>query len=107
MTKAEINTTLQELNKTEMSKENLAKGKPLLEAYQLASAISLKEQKENFVTEGGIAEDFKPIRDEGDVEFDQLWAEYSKLKKEFKEKLANVENDNLSIKEGLLQKLKS
>ena len=107
MTKAEINTALQELSNVEMSKDVLAKGKPLLEAYQLASAHSLKEQKENFITDGGAPEDFKPVRGEDDTEFDQLWADFSKLKKEFKEKLANVESDNLSIKEELLQKIEA
>ena len=104
MTKEEINTALEELNKQEMSKDVMIKGKPLLESYQAAVAQSIQSQKEKFVTDGGLPEDFKLEREEHDVRFDELWAQFSKLKKEFKEKLANAENDNLSVKEALLAK---
>jgi len=105
MTKSEINTALEELVKQDMSKELMGKGKPLLEAYQLAVAHHHSELKEKFVADGGDATDFKVERDEDDVKFDELWAEYSKHKKEFKAKLANQENENLSLKETLLAKI--
>jgi len=105
MTKAEINTALEELVKQEMSKELLGKGKPLLEAYQLAVAHHHTELKEKFVADGGDTSDFKVERDEDDIKFDELWAEYSKHKKEFKAKLANEESDNLAKKEALLAKI--
>jgi predicted DNA-binding protein YlxM (UPF0122 family) len=107
MTKEEINTALEEFNKQEMSKDLMQKGKPLLESYQAAVAQTIHEQKEKFVADGGLPEDFKLEREEHDVRFDELWAQFSKLKKEFKEKLANAENDNLSIKEALLAKIEA
>ena len=107
MTKAEINTVLEELVKQEMSKELMGKGKPLLESYQIAVAHHQHELKEKFVAEGGAAEDYKLERDEDDIKFDELWGEYSKHKKEFKAKLANEESDNLNIKEGLLTKIEA
>lgn len=107
MTKEEINTALEELIKQDVSKETIAKGKPLLELYQAAVAHSISLQKEQFVTDGGAPEDFKLERDEFDTRFDELWAEFSKLKKEHKEKLANVEKDNLTLKENFLEKIEA
>ena len=49
MTKEEIITALEELVQQEMSKELINKGKPLLEAYQVAIANQVNEQKEKFV----------------------------------------------------------
>ena len=105
MTKTEINTALEELVKQEMSKELMGKGKPLLEAYQVAVAHHQHELKEKFVADGGAAEDFKLERDEDDIKFDELWGEYSKHKKEFKSKLANEETVNHDLKVALLAKI--
>tara|TARA_R110002050_G_C8962353_1_gene514574 strand:- start:3337 stop:5037 length:1701 start_codon:yes stop_codon:yes gene_type:complete len=107
MTKEEINTALQELVKQEMSKETMAAGKPILESYQAAVAHTIQEQKKIFVADGGAAEDFKLIRDEQDVKFDELWAEFSKHKKAFKENLANAEKNNLTLKQGLLEQIEA
>ncbi|MGB0806544.1 MAG: DUF349 domain-containing protein [Salibacteraceae bacterium] len=105
MTKEEIITALEELVQQEMSKELINKGKPLLEAYQVAIANQVNEQKEKFVAEGGNPEEYKLERDANDAKFDELWAELSKKKKEFKEKIQNVEKDNLNLKTQLLQKI--
>ncbi len=105
MTKEEINTALEELVKQEMSKETLSKGKPLLESYQVAVAHHQHELKEAFIANGGEPDEFKLERDEHDLRFDELWAEYSKLKKSFKEKLAGQEKENLNLKEQILEKI--
>lgn len=105
MTREEINIALKELNSQEMSPEIINQGKPLLEAYQLAIAHHLHELKEKFIADGGTAEEFKIVRDEHDVLFDELWAEHSKLKKDFKFRMANLEGDNLKLKEELLEKI--
>lgn len=107
MKKEEINTALKELIDQEMTKESISKGKPLLESYQTAAANLVQEQKEKFESEENEEQEFKPTRDDQDVLFDSLWAEYSKLKKEFKEKLIQAENNNLEIKEGLLNKIEA
>lgn len=105
MTKEEINTALEELVKEEVSKESLSKGRPLLESYQVAVAHHQHELKEAFVADGGDPDEFKLERDEHDIKFDELWAEFSKLKKEYKEKLANQQQDNLTLKEKILDKI--
>lgn len=108
MKKEEINTALKGLIDQEMSKDVISQGKPLLEAYQTAVANQVHEQKEKYdAEEHEEGDEFKPERDEQDALFDSLWAEYSKLKKEFREKLAQAEKDNLNIKEGLLSKIEA
>ena len=104
MTKKEINTALEELLKQEFSKESIEQGRTLLEAYQSAVAHHQHELKEAFVAEGGLPEDFKLERDEEDIHFDALWADFSKHKKDFRAKLANEEKDNLTLKEQILEK---
>ncbi|MFT4752804.1 MAG: hypothetical protein ACI85Q_000339 [Salibacteraceae bacterium] len=107
MTKEEIITALEQLVNQEMSKEVSSQGKPILEAYQANVTHQLQEQKENFITEGGLPEDFKLERDELDIKFDQLWADYSKSKKEHKEKLQNAEKENFSFKEELIKTIEN
>ncbi len=105
MTKEEIITALEQLVQQEMSKDLSTQGKPLLDAYQISVAKMVQEQKEQFVTDGGNVEEFKLVRDEQDTQFDALWAQYSKHKKEYREKLLNAEKENLSLKETLLSKI--
>jgi predicted DNA-binding protein YlxM (UPF0122 family) len=105
MTKKEINTALEELLKLEFSKESIEQGRTILEAYQSAVAHHQHELKEAFVAEGGLPEDFKLERDEEDIHFDELWADFSKHKKDFRAKLANEEKENLTLKEQILEKI--
>jgi hypothetical protein len=107
MKKEEINTALKELIDQGITKDVISKGKPLLESYQIDVANQVQEQKEKFESEENDEQEFKPVRDEQDILFDSLWTEFSKLKKEFKEKLIQAENDNLKIKEDLLNKIEA
>ena len=105
MTKEEIITALEQLVKQEMSKDIAAQGKPLLEAYQATVAKQVQEDKEKFVADGGAAEEFKLQRDDQDALFDSLWADFSKNKKDFRERLLQAEKENLFLKQSLLSKI--
>ena len=107
MTKEEIIAALEQLVNQEMSKDISNQGKPVLESYQAIVGLQMQEQKAKFVTDGGLPEDFKPERDELDSKFDQLWADFSKNKKGFKEKIQNQEKENFKLKEELINQIES
>lgn len=105
MTKEEINTALTELAKEVMSTQVIAKGKKILEDYQIAVTHSQHQLKEEFIANGGNEKDFKLERDAQDATFDALWADFSKLKKEYRTRLANAERENLGLKEAIIAKI--
>lgn len=105
MTKEEIITALKELNSKDVTQEAIAEGKKLLDAYQLAVLHRQQKLKEAFEAEGNNPADFVVEREALDTEFDSMWAEFSKHKKEFKEQKQNEEKTNLDGKHALLKEI--
>lgn len=105
MTIQEINQTLKELVKAEWSTEIRKKGRELLDAYQDISVKKQKDEREAFLENGGVSEDFRPSRTEDDNTFDQLWASFSRLQSEAEEKLRREQRDNLETKKAIIEEI--
>lgn len=105
MTKEEVIQALEQLIEQKMSREIMADGKSLLDAYQVFISHQINEQREAFIADGGIPSDFKLVRDDQDKEFDILWATFSKHKKTFREQIQTTELSNLEVKKGLLEQI--
>ena len=103
--KNQIVAELEELLKNQSLEEIGSKAKELRTQYLSAVASEQKAQKEKFLEEGGAPEDFHPSRDETDVKFDQLWADFSKKKLEWKNQIAASENENLNRKQAIISSI--
>jgi len=69
-------------------------------------ADDLEAKKARFIADGGSEIDFKPAEDPLEAELRDSLAKYKTLKTEYYKQLEQVKQDNLGLKQGLLEEFK-
>ncbi|MFZ5939623.1 MAG: DUF349 domain-containing protein [Bacteroidota bacterium] len=76
------------------------------EILEARLAADLQAKKERFIDDGGAELDFKPVEDPVENELKECLAKYKALKTEYYKQLEQVKQDNLVLKQNLLEEFR-
>ena len=103
--KEELISKLEELLKEELSEDVFSKADDLKNDYLRACEQLNHSQLENFITEGGNADDFEPRKDPLDVRFNELLLILSDRESKFKKVKAEEVGGIIRTKEEIIAQL--